>query len=147
VPASAVLAIPGTSRVFVGTDLGVYESLTGTAPWTRVAGLPMVRTTDLAFQPRFDLVVASTYGRGLWALNIGTQITALRGDVDRNGSVNAADALLIQQALAGEALPGTLTLLPHADANCDGVVSVVDAVLVLRFSVGAPAGACVGTVR
>ncbi|HKS07010.1 MAG TPA: dockerin type I domain-containing protein [Gemmatimonadaceae bacterium] len=148
VPASAVLAVPGTTRVYVGTDLGVYESLTGAPPWVRVPGLPMVRTTDLIYQPRFNLVIAGTYGRGLWGLNIGTQSTVLRGDVDQNGVVNPADALLIQQAVSGQALPPALALFPYADANCDGTVSVTDAVLVLRFSVGASVnGACVGTIR
>ena len=148
VPASAVLAVPGTTRVYVGTDLGVYESLTGAAPWTRVPGLPMVRTTDLIYQARFSLVIAGTYGRGLWGLNIGAQSTVLRGDVDQNGVVNPADALLIQQAVSGQTLSPSLTLFPYADANCDGVVSVADAVLVLRFSVQGNVGtACVGTSR
>jgi hypothetical protein len=148
VPAYAALAIPGTARVFVGTDIGVYESVTGTAPWLRIPGLPVVRTTDLVFQARFNLVVAGTYGRGLWGLDIGAQETGLRGDVDRNGVVNATDALLIQQAVAGQQLPGSLSPFPNGDADCDGVVSLRDAVVILRHLVQLPtAGACVGTVR
>jgi photosystem II stability/assembly factor-like uncharacterized protein len=148
IPTMAVLAVPGTTRVFVGNDLGVYESATGTGGWSRVPGMPTVRVRDLAYQARFNLVIAATYGRGLWGMDIGPQTTALRGDINRDGVVNAADALLIQQLLGGQPLPAGLTAFPHGDANCDGNVSALDAVVVLRFLVQASTGgACVGTVR
>jgi hypothetical protein len=50
--------------------------------------------------------------------------------------------------IAGQALTPPLTAFPHGDANCDGVVNAVDALLVLRFAVGASVGgACVGSVQ
>lgn len=148
VPGRAALLIPGTQRVFYAGDLGVWESGTGAPPWTRTEGLPAVRTNDLAYQAPFNLVIAATFGRGLWSMDIGPQNTALRGDINRDGTVNAADALLIQRVIAGQALTPPLTAFPHGDANCDGVVNAVDALLVLRFAVGASVGgACVGSVQ
>jgi Dockerin type I domain len=70
----------------------------------------------------------------------------LRGDVNADGQVNAADALLIQQALIGVQLPSDVKLFPAADVNCDGKMEVLDAVLVLKFAVGETIG-CVGTRR
>jgi hypothetical protein len=55
--------------------------------------------------------------------------------------------LLIQQALAGIQLPATVTLFPAADANCDGRMQVLDALLVLKHAVGENTGTCVGTRR
>ncbi len=148
VPGTAVLLIPGSQRVFFASDLGVWESTTGAAPWTRSEGLPPVRTNDLVFQAPFNLVIAATFGRGLYSMDIGPQSTALRGDVNRDGTVNAADALLIQRVITGQALTAPQTAFPHGDANCDGVVNSADVLLVLRFAVGASVGtACVGTVR
>ena len=59
-------------------------------------------------------------------------------DVNRDGAVNALDALLIQQALVGLQMPLGLTILPHGDANCDGRVKAADALIVLRAAVGSP---------
>ncbi len=73
------------------------------SPWTRSQGLPIVRVRDLVYQARFNLVIAGTYGRGLWGMDIGQQTTVLRGDVNRDGLVNAADALLVQQLLVAAA--------------------------------------------
>ena len=69
----------------------------------------------------------------------------LRGDVNADGVVNAADAQLIQQALVGVQLPSSVRLFPAGDANCDGRLEILDALLVLQYAVGsAPASACVG---
>jgi hypothetical protein len=38
-----------------------------------------------------------------------------------------------------------VSLFPAADANCDGRMEVLDALLVLKFAVGENSGACVGT--
>ena len=57
------------------------------------------------------------------------------GDVDGDGVVTAADALLIQQHLAG-----LITLTPdqlaRADVDGDGVVTAIDSLLILQWTAG-----------
>lgn len=147
VTTQAVAWGPG-GRLFVGNMLGVYESTNEGQAWTRNDGLPFIRITDLVFNARTNRLVAATYGRGVWAYDFGTDVTVLRGDVNADGVVNAADALLIQQALTGAQLPPATQLFPAGDANCDGRLDILDALLVLRFAVGdVSAGACVGSRR
>lgn len=135
-------------RLYVGNMLGVYESADLGASWTRMGGLPTVRVTDIVYNATTNRMVAATYGRGLWAFDFSTGAAVLRGDVNGDGSVNAADALVIQRALVGLVVQPSVQLFPRADANCDGRVDILDATLILRFAVGAATGgACVGLVR
>ena len=78
-PANAVVVDGNTHTVYVGTDVGVFQSSTVNASWTEVglasgiSGiLPNVAVTALGI---FDsggekLLRASTYGRGLWQLDL-----------------------------------------------------------------------------
>ncbi|MGQ0648668.1 MAG: dockerin type I domain-containing protein [Gemmatimonadaceae bacterium] len=148
IPVNAVVFTPNRSRIFVGTDIGVFETTNGGASWVLTLGLPNVPVTDLVYHAASNRIIAGTYGRGIWSLALATQPPVLRGDVDRNGVVNAADALLIQQALAAVRLPSPLTGMPHGDANCNGALDAADALIVLRFAVGLGAGGtCVNTAQ
>ncbi len=148
-PFNSAVIIPGTNRFFVAGDVGIYESLSGGETWgSAFPGIPNVQVLDLVFQPATGQLYAATYGRGIYATSVVTGISALRGDVNRDGTVNALDALHVQQALVG-ALPSSVpSPMPAADANCNGRLDVGDALAILQFAVGnAPPGACVGTVQ
>lgn len=135
-------------RLYVGNMFGVYESANEGQSWTRQTGMPTIRITDLVYNARTNRLVAATYGRGIWAYDFAAATEVLRGDVNNDGQVNAADALLIQQALIGVQIPSTVTLFPAADTNCDGRMEVLDALIVLRFAVGEQtAASCVATRR
>lgn len=135
-------------RLYVGNMLGVYESPDLGATWTRNEGLPTIRVTDLVYNPRTNRLVAATYGRGIWAFDFTTAAPVLRGDVNGDGRVDAADALLIQQGLTGVQLSASVTLFPAGDADCNGKLEIRDALLVVRFAVGETVvGGCVGTRR
>jgi hypothetical protein len=78
-PANTVVV--DASTVYVGTDVGVFESSTATASWTEMgpnpAGnqsgfLPNVAVTALALfnSGGQKLLRASTYGRGIWQFNL-----------------------------------------------------------------------------
>jgi hypothetical protein len=138
--------IIGTT-ILVGTDVGVFQTTVGSTSWTTgPPGLPNVIVQDLLYVPGPDLLIASTFGRGMWAYTVGTAAAVLRGDVNGDGVVNAVDALLIQQALVSSSVPPTI--YPRGDANCNGRIDSGDVVLVLRAAVGLPnPGACVGTVK
>jgi len=138
---------PG-GRLFVGNMLGAYESRDRGASWTRNEGLPTIRITDLVYNPRTNRLVAATYGRGIWAFDFTTAAAVLRGDVNSDNRVDAADALLIQQGLTGVQVSAAVSLFPAGDADCNGKLEVRDALVVVKFAVGdVVAGSCVGTRR
>ena len=73
VPANAVAIDPlEPTRVFVGTDVGVYESMDGGdnfLPFS--AGLPLgLVVTDLEVDDAPHVLVAGTYGRGAFRVNL-----------------------------------------------------------------------------
>ena len=56
--------------LYVGTDFGVYVSTNGGDRWEVLGGnLPSNQVSDLQFHPRDQIIVISTYGRGIWALD------------------------------------------------------------------------------
>jgi uncharacterized protein YjdB len=61
---------------------------------------------------------------------------ALRGDVDRDGEVSAADAFSILSAAIGKVPPPQYRLMPNGDADGNGRISISDVLLVLGYSVG-----------
>lgn len=64
------------NTLFVGTDCGVFASVDGGRHWQVLGGnLPSVQVSDLQYQPRDRMIVISTYGRGMWALD-ATKIKA-----------------------------------------------------------------------
>jgi len=72
VPVTALVTAPGDPReLFAATDAGVFRSTTGGASWTSFsAGLPNTTVTALAFRPGTRDLVASTYGRGYFAISV-----------------------------------------------------------------------------
>jgi hypothetical protein len=146
IPFNAVVLVPGTSRLFVAADVGIYESTDNGASWSAAnPGFPNARVLDLVYQAATGNLYASTYGRGLWSTTIVAGASVLRGDVNADGVVNAFDASLAQQALVG-VLPATApNPMPRADANCNGVLDSGDVLSILQFAVGAAAPTlCVG---
>jgi hypothetical protein len=149
-PANVAIYMPslGPGTIVAGTDVGVFQSVDNGVTWTvGPTGLPNVIVYDLVYQPAIGLLIAGTYGRGMFAYDVGAQTATLRGDVNGDGKIDAADALLIQQALVGS-LSSSTAIYPRGDANCNGSIDAADVVLVLRAAVGlSTTGTCVGTTR
>ena len=62
--------------LYVGTDFGVFVSTNGGAKWEVLGGnLPSVQVSDLQLDTRNDIVVISTYGRGMWVFD-ATRVAA-----------------------------------------------------------------------
>lgn len=104
---------------------------------------------NLAFVPvGFDLSIAAVslgtpLGSSIPTLGVGGEVnvngpscgsTVLRGDANCNGVVNAVDAALILQIVAG--LIGPPTCSANADVNRDGQINAIDAALVLQYIAG-----------
>ena len=80
-PVNAVVIDPAAHVVYVGTDVGVFQSSTSAPAWTEVGPssrslqsgfLPNVAVTALAIfnSGGQKLLRASTYGRGVWQFNL-----------------------------------------------------------------------------
>jgi hypothetical protein len=80
-PVNAVVVDPTSHTVYVGTDVGVFQSPTSTVAWTELGPsssgqltgfLPNVAVTALAIfnSAGQKLLRASTYGRGVWQYNL-----------------------------------------------------------------------------
>jgi hypothetical protein len=102
---------------------------------------------DLIYLPAANVVLAGTYGRGMFSYTVGGEVPVLRGDANSDGKVDAFDALLVQEALVG-ILPTGTVIYPRGDADCNMAIQSADAVYILRAAVGLPApGVCVNTVK
>jgi photosystem II stability/assembly factor-like uncharacterized protein len=55
--------------LYLGTDFGAFVTRTGGKQWQVLGSLPSVQVSDLAVQPRDHLIVISTYGRGMYAMD------------------------------------------------------------------------------
>ncbi len=67
-------------------------------------------------------------------LQLGRIIVLSQGDADCSGEVNAIDAALVQQLVAG--LVDSLSCEANADANGDGSINAIDAALILQLTAG-----------
>ena len=57
--------------LYVGTDIGAYVSLDRGRSWHVLAnGLPSTFVSDIKIHPREDILVASTHGRGMYAMDV-----------------------------------------------------------------------------
>jgi len=74
IPAGPVNVIREDPRnpniLYVGTDFGVFVSTNGGDRWEVLGGnLPSGQVSDLSFHKRDNMLVISTYGRGVWVLD------------------------------------------------------------------------------
>ncbi len=147
IPVNALALIPRSKELYIGTDLGMFRSTNGGQTWVPFqAGFPNVAVFSLDFNDRTRQLVAGTHGRGTFAYSFPSLV--LRGDVDLDGKVTAADAQLVLMAAVGLPLPNGLFAFPNGDVNCDGVTTALDAQIILSFVVGQSTGQfCVNTVR
>jgi photosystem II stability/assembly factor-like uncharacterized protein len=68
-PANVIREDPTNPNIlYVGTDFGVFITTDGGTHWQVLGGnLPSTQVSDLAVHPRENVIVISTYGRGIWA--------------------------------------------------------------------------------
>ena len=82
-PANVVVIDPSAHEIYVGTDVGVFQSSTSAPEWTEVGPTPNASGGSVGFLPNVavtglalfnsggqKLLRASTYGRGVWQSNL-----------------------------------------------------------------------------
>ncbi|HXM33950.1 MAG TPA: carboxypeptidase-like regulatory domain-containing protein, partial [Pyrinomonadaceae bacterium] len=72
IPVNAFVIDPGnSSRLFAGTDIGVYASFDGGVNWSPFGqGLPKVSVFSMDIQPTARILRVATHGRGMWEINL-----------------------------------------------------------------------------
>ena len=92
-------AVPG--QLFVATDVGVFYTTNEGVNWfTLMSGLPRVAVLGLALDNPARILRASTHGRGVWDINLGSAVATL-----------SAKSFLFGGVLIGDtSAPRTLTL-------------------------------------
>ncbi|MFT4538685.1 MAG: photosystem II stability/assembly factor-like uncharacterized protein [Planctomycetota bacterium] len=72
VPVNVVAVMPGSpTRLYAGTDRGVYFSGNGGTNWSRYGkGLPHAPVIDLLLQKRRNRLIVGTQGRGAWSIEL-----------------------------------------------------------------------------
>jgi hypothetical protein len=77
-PANDIVYQPGTNdRLYLATDVGVYYNEDGMDCWVRYGDIPNVRVTELEVNRCSGKLVAATYGRGVWQVDMLPMNTAL----------------------------------------------------------------------
>ncbi len=97
VPVNAFVVDGGTpSRLFAGTDVGVYASTDSGATWAPYGtGLPIVAVFDMAISEPYRLLKIATHGRGMWEINIGGPTAVALNTFSAAADDSAFHALII----------------------------------------------------
>ncbi|HEX6838494.1 MAG TPA: hypothetical protein VF334_18080 [Polyangia bacterium] len=110
------------STIFVGNDLGVYQTTDMGKTWQRYGvGFPLVRVTEIRIAKNSGLMRVGTYGRGLWEIYPNAMAaTGVRGngDWDNNLAIDFLDLGAMASRLGDT--PATTTQ-PYYDWHVDVV--------------------------
>jgi hypothetical protein len=117
------------NTIFVGTDLGVYQTTDMGKTWQRYGvGFPMVRVTEIRIAKNSGLMRVGTYGRGLWEIypnaNAATGVRG-DGDWDRNLAIDFLDLGAMASRLGDT--PATTTQ-PYYDWHVDVVGTTANSI-------------------
>ena len=132
VPVQVILFDPSDttdSTIFVGNDLGVYQSTDLGKTWHRYGvGFPLVRVTEIRIAKNSGLMRVGTYGRGLWEIypnaNAATGVRG-DGDWDRNLAIDFLDLGAMASRLGDT--PATAAQ-PYYDWHCDVVGTTANSI-------------------
>ena len=84
----------GTGRLFVATDFGVYHTFDGGASWHATGvGLPNVVVSDLEYHSGTETLIAGTYGRSQWTLDVAAATSV---EIAAANELPAPDLLPVQ---------------------------------------------------
>ncbi len=93
VPATALIINPNNSRnLFLGTDVGVFQTNDGGSSWQLVPGIPVVSIFDLAINVKLGILRAATHGRGVYELKLS------------NNTDTTSPTITVTQPNGGEAI-------------------------------------------
>ncbi len=123
------------TRVFAGTDVGVYQSFDGGATWAPyTTGMPVVAVFDMKIQPTSRTLRVATHGRGMFERSLDAPVAtqlALVGSEIVNGHPKmtwySADGAREVMKLYRRAIPGEFAYVQDLQADGDGLLTYEDA--------------------
>ncbi len=88
-PTNALVINPRNPlNLFVGTDVGAFQTLNGGTSWTAIPGIPTVAVFDMAINANLGILRAATHGRGVYELKLtGGGFTPIGPAAVANGQV------------------------------------------------------------
>ena len=131
------------TRLMKGTDYaksqGLYVHLNGNSWWRVRSPYSSYSTSGVIYDgwANNSYIVYYTYGGVVPALKFNPKATISYkiGDINTDGKINSADALLVLQLSTGKiTLTDTQKLL--ADVNKDGKINSADALYILQYATG-----------
>jgi Domain of unknown function (DUF4214) len=116
IPINAFAIDPAkSSRLFAGTDIGVYISEDAGANWSPYgSGLPRVAVFDLAIQPTSRTLRIATHGRGMWEIPIATATAA---PAKISGRILTNDGAPLAGAVVNLSGPNSAIAITDGDGN------------------------------
>jgi len=77
VPINDLDVNPNSGALYIATDIGVFKSLDNGNSWSIIGlGLPNTVISDIDFHPPTNLLVAATFGRGMYRATLQDQVTS-----------------------------------------------------------------------
>ena len=77
-PVNDLIITPALGHLYIASDIGVFYSTDQGLHWDLVSsGLPNVVVTDLTYHAEENILVAATYGRGMYKVSPDAEITSV----------------------------------------------------------------------
>ena len=77
-PVNDLIVTPSLRHLYIATDIGVFHSTDKGLHWELVSnGLPNVVITDITYHAADNILVAATYGRGMYKISPEAEITSI----------------------------------------------------------------------
>ncbi|MFN0087820.1 MAG: hypothetical protein ACKVX9_20680 [Blastocatellia bacterium] len=115
VPVTSVAMNPSNpANLFLGTDLGVFQTTNGGTTWERLGnGMPRVATFMVRYQAATGSLFAATHGRGVYRLTTSRAVTTVSA-ANFSASSIASEAIVAAfgTGLATQTIGATIVPLP-----------------------------------
>ena len=115
--------------LYVGNDFGVYVSLNGGKFWYSLPGkLPTTYVHDLVIQPRDNIMIAATHGRGMYALDVEYLQNLSEDDLNKDAFfISAVNGTLPQYPKYRWSQPDPVRFCYYIKSKTDSInIEVVD---------------------
>jgi len=85
IPINDILVTPTERNLYIATDVGVFYSINNGFNWEWVGtGLPNTIITDISYHEGEELLLAATYGRGMYKISVAEQPASVVDQQNKN---------------------------------------------------------------